>query len=105
MARLFPCGLSKTTATALLGCLIVGGLGAMGAHGVVKRDPAKSVSVNRTAKGDRLPSVSIPNVDLNVPSSVTTFSRQREWPPLGCDPAFGSFADPAKSHIYKRCMV
>jgi hypothetical protein len=25
--------------------------------------------------------------------------------PVGCDPAFSPFADPALAHIYKRCMA
>jgi hypothetical protein len=62
-------------------------------------------AVNRIPKGDRLPDASLAKKNPSFPSSF-----ERELPSsksilLGCDPAFSSVADPARSHIYGRCIA
>jgi hypothetical protein len=62
-----------------------------------------SVSVNRVNKGDRLTQRSIDRPSHNSTSIEVVVPHKRV--PLGCDPAFSPFADPALAHIYKRCMA
>jgi hypothetical protein len=62
-----------------------------------------SVSVNRVNKGDRLSPSSVDRSSQNSTSTESMVPLKRV--PLGCDPAFSPFADPARAHIYKRCMV
>jgi hypothetical protein len=62
-------------------------------------------AINRIPKGDRLPEGLLAKQNPSFPSSF-----ERELPSskpilLGCDPAFSSVADPARSHIYGRCMA
>jgi hypothetical protein len=61
------------------------------------------VSVNRVNKGDRLSPSSIDRLSHNSTSMESVVPLKRV--PLGCDPAFSPFADPALAHIYKRCMA
>jgi hypothetical protein len=57
---------------------------------------ASVISVDRTNKSDRLPAAQKP-----VPTSIiTTLAR----PPVGCEPAFSRTADPARAHIFGRCI-
>jgi hypothetical protein len=53
-------------------------------------------SVDRTHKSDRL------NTSHRLPSTsaVTTLPR----PPVGCESAFSPTADPARAHIFGRCV-
>ncbi len=61
-----------------------------------------SVSVDRANKGDRLP----PRSKTHVNSSLTTTRQARpQRPPLGCEPAISSLADPPRANIYKRCTA
>src|SRR5262245_31446919 len=62
-----------------------------------------SVSVNRVNKGDRLSPSSVDRLSQNSTSTESMVPLKRV--PLGCDPAFSPFADPALAHIYKRCVV
>jgi hypothetical protein len=62
-----------------------------------------SVSVNRVNKGDRLSPSSVDRLSHNSTSMESVAHLKRV--PLGCDPAFSPFADPALAHIYKRCMA
>jgi hypothetical protein len=62
-----------------------------------------SVSVNRVNKGDRLSPSSVNRLSQNSTSTESVVPLKRV--PLGCDPAFSPFADPALAHIYKRCVV
>ena len=64
---------------------------------------ASAKAINRIPKGDRLPEGSLVKQNPSFPSS---FERElpSSKPILGCDPAFSSIADPARSHIYGRCM-
>jgi hypothetical protein len=61
------------------------------------------VSVNRVNKGDRLSQA--PAERLPHSSHSTEAVPPSKRVPLGCDPAFSPFADPARGNIYKRCMV
>ena len=61
------------------------------------------VSVNRANKGDRLSQVPTERPSHSSPSTEAVAPPKRV--PLGCDPAFSPFADPALAHIYKRCMA
>ena len=58
-----------------------------------------AVSVNRTNKGDRLPLTLKRTSNVSSPA-VAVKSR----PPVGCDPAFSRVADPARAHIFGRCI-
>jgi hypothetical protein len=60
------------------------------------RTAQHTVSVNRTAKGDRLP--------LEGTSAVLLPMTVKAHPPVGCDPAFSRVADPARAHIFGRCI-
>jgi hypothetical protein len=91
-------------AIALLACLVVGGCGAMSAPADANAERTGPVSVNRTNKGDRLPSVATANLFAHGVPSSTALSTPRR-PPLGCDPAFSPIADPARAGIYKRCAA
>jgi hypothetical protein len=62
-----------------------------------------SVSVNRVNKGDRLSPSSVDRLSHNSTSMESVVPLKRV--PVGCDPAFSPFADPALAHIYKRCMA
>ncbi len=91
-------------AMALLGCLVVGGCSAMSAPGDADAERTAPVSVNRTNKGDRLPSVATAKLfSRSAPSTAASSTPRR--PPLGCDPAFSPIADPARAGVYRRCAA
>ena len=52
---------------------------------------------NRTNKGDRLLLKRTSTVSL---PAMAVKAR----PPVGCDPAFSRVADPARAHIFGRCI-
>jgi hypothetical protein len=71
-----------------------------------------AVSVNRTLKGDRLPTAN--SAILDVPEGQTQFARQpsaetRAPTPFACDPAFSLIrspnSPPAGANVYRRCMA
>jgi hypothetical protein len=87
---------------ALVSSFIAGGVSAMTASNSHKS--AVAVAVNRANKGDRL----TPTVWFQPPQLDTTSTRAKVEPqrvPLGCEPAFSPVADPARAHIYKRCVT
>jgi hypothetical protein len=86
---------------AYLVCMTAGALALMTAHNGSGGEQTASVSVDRTNKGDRLPYALSSKTHVNS-SLLTTTPKQL---PLGCDPAFGSLADPTRSNIYKRCTA
>ncbi len=91
-------------AIALTSCLVVAGCSAMSAPGDADAEHTAPVSVNRTNKGDRLPSVATAKLfSRSAPSPAAFSTRQR--PPLGCDPAFSPIADPARAGVYRRCAA
>ena len=71
-----------------------------------------AVSVNRTLKGDRLPTAN--SAILDVPDGQARFARQpttemRAQTPFACDPAFSLIrspnSPPAGANVYRRCMA
>jgi hypothetical protein len=87
-------------AIALFGCLIGGGFTvASSTAGVARSERPETVSVNRTNKGDRLPLALKLTPNMSSPL-VLTLPR----PPIGCDPAFSRNVDPARAHIFGRCI-
>jgi hypothetical protein len=71
-----------------------------------------AVSVNRTLKGDRLPTAN--SAILDVPDGQTRFAGQpstetRAQTPFACDPAFSLIrspdSPPAGANVYRRCMA
>ena len=102
----FPYGLKKTIAAAGVSCFIAGGVSAMTQAGITQNDQndqTVTISVNRALKGDRLPQARLRKSAPNS-SSPAMLALPRQ-PPIGCDPAFSTVADPARAHIFKRCMT
>jgi hypothetical protein len=84
----------------LLGCLIAGAFtAATSTADAARSERAEAQSVNRTVKGDRLPLPA--KFAAATPSSLVTNMRR---PPVGCDPAFSRAADPARAHVFGRCL-
>ncbi len=90
----------NAAAIAVLGCLIAGEFAAASSNaGVAKSERSEIVSVNRTNKGDRL-ALALKLTRNTSSSLVLTLPR----PPIGCDAAFSRTADPARAHIFGRCI-
>jgi hypothetical protein len=84
----------------LLACLIAGAFtAATSTADAARSERAETQSVNRTTKGDRLPLQA--KVSAAASSSLVTSMRR---PPIGCDPAFSRAADPARAHVFGRCL-
>jgi hypothetical protein len=84
----------------LLSCLIAGAFtAATSTADAARSERAEAQSVNRTTKCDRLPLS--PKLTAATPSSLVTSMRR---PPIGCDPAFSRAADPARAHVFGRCL-
>jgi hypothetical protein len=71
-----------------------------------------AVSVNRTLKGDRLPTAN--SAILDLPDGQARFAQQpsterRAQTPFACDPAFSLIRSPnsapAGANVYRRCMA
>ena len=71
-----------------------------------------AVSVNRTLKGDRLPTAN--SAILDVPDGQARFARQptaetRAQTPFACDPAVSLIrspnSPPPSANVYRRCMA
>jgi hypothetical protein len=86
-----------------------GGAGSAHVGGVLtvgrSADGTRAKAINRIRKGDSLPEGLVAKQNPSFPSSFG-----RALPPskpilLGCEPAFSSVADPARSHIFGRCMA
>lgn len=89
--------LKGVMAVAIAVGLIAGAFPAVVSTPGVAKTAQQTVSVNRTNKGDRLPlertsAVSLPGAAVKA------------HPPVGCDPAFSRVADPARAHIFGRCI-
>ncbi len=98
----FAYGLKETVAALVLSCFIAGGVGAMTSPAVSESNDPIMTLINRTHKGARLPQASMPYPQPNDPEIVPASPKRA---PLGCDPAFSSVADPARAHIFMRCMA
>lgn len=88
--------LKGVMAVAIAVGLIAGAFPAVVSTPGVARTAQLTVSVNRTNKGDRLP--------LKRTSAVSLAVGVKAHPPVGCDPAFSRVADPARAHIFGRCI-
>jgi len=105
MRVVFACGFKEAVAIAVLGCLIGGGCSAVTARDDIKSEQTLLVSVNRTNKGDQLAATSTSTVHASSASSTAMSPASRKRPPLGCDAAFSSIADPIHANVYKRCAA
>jgi hypothetical protein len=92
--------LTNAVAIAALGCLIAGGFtAAASTGGAAKSQEPGTVSVNRINKGDRL-QLTLKRTSTVSSPLVSTLPR----PPVGCDPAFSRTVEPARAHIFGRCI-
>jgi hypothetical protein len=92
--------------TVALACVEMSGLvatGSVSGMSIYTTGAEATVSVNRVNKGDRLIQTSTDRPSHNSTSIEVVVPHKRV--PLGCDPAFSPFADPALAHVYKRCMA
>ena len=93
--------------TVAVACVLMSGLIAAGSVSGTGISATTSlgalVSVNRANKGDRLTQTSTDRPSHNSTSIEVVVPHKHV--PLGCDPAFSPFVDPALAHIYKRCMT
>ena len=92
--------------TVAVACVVMSGLvaaGSVSGMSVSTTSAEATVSVNRVNKGDRLIQTSTDRPSHNSTSIEVVVPHKRV--PLGCDPAFSPFVDPALAHIYKRCMA
>jgi hypothetical protein len=92
--------------TVAIACVVMSGLVAAGSVGGMNTSATTHeglISINRVNKGDRLTRTSIDRPLYNSTSIEVVVPHKRV--PLGCDPAFSPFADPALAHIYKRCVA
>lgn len=104
MHRAFAFSLKGTVTAVILSGFIAAGVAELNSPSVAGNAEAITISINRTHKGDRLPQRSLPH----HPTSSTSPEMVPAPPkrvPLGCDPAFSPVADPARAHIFKRCIV
>ncbi len=86
-------------AIGVVGCLAFGGftVAVTGAGAALSAQPSDAISVNHANKGDRLPLAL-----KRTPSSPTVSTLSR--PPVGCESAFSRAAEPARAHIFGRCI-
>jgi hypothetical protein len=61
------------------------------------------LSVNRTLKGDRLPSISPAVFPHELGMPVSPALRQKV--PVGCDAAFSPISAPRLAHVFGRCAA
>ncbi len=102
MGRLVPNALTKAIAMAALVWFVASGVGAVMALGVTKSGASLALSVDRTGKGDRLPSVVALKPRANVPSPAAS---PRTSPPFGCDSAFSRVSEPRRAQVFGRCTA
>jgi hypothetical protein len=102
MGRLVPNAVTKIVAMAALAWFVAGGVGAVMPLGVTKSETSFALSVDRSGKGDRLPSVATSKLRTNGPSSVAS---TRTSPSFGCDSAFCRIAEPRQARIFRRCTA
>ncbi len=97
-----PRALKKAAAVATVGCLLCGSFvaAAISYSSAETSEQAGDVSVNRTNKGDRLPS----GVTLRHTPTLSSPAVSAA-PPIGCDPAFSRVAEPRRAHIFGRCIT
>ena len=88
-------------AIGVVGCLAFGGftVAVTGAGAALSAQPSDAISVNHANKGDRLP-LALKRTPSASSPTVSTLSR----PPIGCESAFSRAAEPARAHIFGRCI-
>jgi hypothetical protein len=96
--------LKDIAAASLLSCFIAGAFSVLTSSVTADNAAVVTISVNRATKADRLllppivqPTAQPNSISIERPMSVRT--------PLGCEPAFSPFVDPARAHILAYCLV
>jgi hypothetical protein len=64
----------------------------------------RTVTVNRTNQGDRLPLAVPPPPRQSSIGVAPIRANASKHIPLGCEPAFSPYADPAGAHVFLRCL-
>jgi hypothetical protein len=96
--------LKDIAAASLMSCFIAGAFSALTSPVTADNAAFVTISVNRITKGDRLP---LPLI-AQPTAQHNSISLERPIPartPLGCEPAFSPFADPARAHILTYCLA
>jgi hypothetical protein len=88
-------------ATSILSCLIAGAICALTSP--VNSAAGVAISVNRDAKGDRLPL--LPAVQPSRRDSIKNEKPASKRSLVGCEPAFSRFAHPAHAEIFTHCAA
>jgi hypothetical protein len=88
--------LKTAMAVAIAVGLVAGAFPALVTNPGFAKAPQTNVLVNRAIKGDRLP--------LKRTSAALLPIEAKAKLPVGCDPAFSRAADPARAHIFGRCI-
>ena len=64
------------------------------------------IAVNRTRKGDRLPTARpADGRDERESSRSPAHTPSQGGIPTGCDPAFSPISSPRLAHVFRRCVV
>jgi hypothetical protein len=87
-------------AASILSCLIAGAICALTSP--VNSASGVAISVNRDAKGDRLP---LPAVQPSRRDSIKNEKPASKKSLVGCEPAFSPFAHPAHAQIFTHCAA
>ena len=104
MRRTFGHSLKEIAAAALFSCFIAGGICALTSPGATNNAAARTISVNRALKGDRLPQAPVVQQPEHI-STSTENAPSRKHTLLGCEPAFSPVTDPARAHYLVRCTT
>jgi hypothetical protein len=88
-------------AASILSCLIAGAICA--STSPVNSVAGVAISVNRDAKGDRLPL--LPAVQPSRRDSIKNEKPASKKSLVGCEPAFSAFAHPAHAQIFTHCAA
>ena len=94
-------GLKNLAAASILSCLIAGAICALTSP--VNSAAGVTISVNRDAKGDRLPPS--PVVKPSRHDSIKNEKPASKQTLHGCEPAFSPFAHPAHAQIFTHCAA
>jgi hypothetical protein len=98
----FSARLGGIAAAFLLSCAIAGIMTALTSPVTADSAGVVTISVNRSAKGDRLPLA--PKAHPTQHNSIS-IEKPTGPLPLGCEPAFSPFVDPTRSHIPTYCTT
>jgi len=93
--------LKNFTAASILSCLIAGGICALTSP--VNSAAGVAISINRDAKGDRLPLLRA--IQPNQRDSIKNEKPVSKKNLVGCEPAFSPFAHPAHAQIFTHCAA